>query len=128
MKFDPAAYGAYMQFHARHTVTLGAAEVLKVTLPVVTPTYDGNYPLYYSIEVKGQKGKRIRLWRAQEATTRVATSTSLALLAVGHIAVGGGIRFTIGPLPYDLWNSPLPAPVQQSIWQPRIGSVPYRTE
>ena len=69
----------------------------------------------------GQKGKRIRLWRAQEATTRVQTSTTVVLLAFGHVAVGGGIRFTIGPLPYDLWNSPLPAPVQQSIWQPRMG-------
>ena len=128
LKFDPAGYGAYMQFHARHNVSLGAAEVLKVTLPVVTPTYEGSYPLYYSIEVKGQKGKRVRLWRAQEATTRVETSTTVALLALGHLAVGGGIRFTIGPLPYDLWNSPLPAPAQQSIWQARMGSVPYRTE
>lgn len=128
IKFDPAGHGAYMQFRARHNVKLGAAEILKVTMPVVTPTYAGNYHLYYSIEVKGQRGKRVRLWRAQEATARVETSTTIVLLAFGHLAVGGGIRFTIGPLPYDLWNSPVPAPVQESLWQPRMGSVPYRTE
>jgi hypothetical protein len=128
LKFDPAGKGAYMRFHARHNVTLGAAEVMKVTMPVVTPTYPGEYPLYYAIEVKGQKGRRVRLWRAQEATTRVKTSTTLVLLAFGHLSVGGGIRFTIGPLPYDLWNALLPAPVQSSIWRPRMGSVPYHTE
>lgn len=128
LNFDPAGNGAYMRFHARHTLTLGAAEIVKVTMPVVTPTYSGKYPLYYSIEVKGQKGSRVRLWRAQEATTRVKTSTTLVLLAFGHLALGGGIRFTIGPLPYDLWNSPLPMPVEASLWKPRIGSVPYRGE
>jgi hypothetical protein len=128
LNFDPAGKSAYMRFHARHNVTLGAAEVMKVTMPVVTPTYPGEYPLYYSIEVKGQKGKRVRLWRAQDATTRVKTSTTLVLLAFGHLSVGGGIRFMVGPLPYDLWNAPLPAPAQSSIWKPRMGSVPYRTE
>jgi hypothetical protein len=128
LNFDPAGNGAYMRFHARHNVTVGAAEIVKVTMPVVTPTYPGKYALYYSIEVKGLKGKRVRLWRAQEATTRVKASTTLVLLAFGHLAVGGGIRFTIGPLPYDIWNSPLPAPVQSSIWKPRIGAVPYHTE
>lgn len=126
LNFDPAGRGAYMRFHPRHTVKLGAAEVKKVTLPVVTPTYAGEYALYYSLAVKGQKGRRVRLWRAREATTRVKASTTLVLLAFGHLAVGGGIRFTIGPTPDDLWNSPLPAPAESSIWTPRMGSVPYR--
>ncbi|GEM_PF-6990377 len=128
LNFDPAGKGAYMRFHPRHTVALGAAEIVKVTMPVVTPTYAGKYSLYYSIEVKGQKGSRVRLWRAQEATTRVKTSTTLVLLVFGHLALGGGIRFAVGPLPYDLWNSPLPAPVDESIWKPRMASAPYRTE
>jgi hypothetical protein len=128
LNFDPAGKGAYMRFHAQHNVKLGAAEVVKVAMPVVTPTYAGKYQLYFSIEVRGQKGTRVRLWRAQEATTRVKTSTTLVLLAFGHLSVGGGVRFTIGPLPYDLWNSPLPAANLSSIWKPRIGSVPYGTE
>lgn len=117
-----------MRFHPRHDLTLGAAEIVKVTLPVITPTHAGEYPLYYSLGVKGRAGARVRLWRAQEATTRVKTSTTVVLLAFGHLAMGGGIRFTIGPLPYDLWNSPLPAPVESSVWKPRMGAVPYRTE
>lgn len=119
MNFDPASYAKYLQFYARHKLTLGGGEVVKVRLPVVTPTYPGSYPLYYSIDVKKQQGKRVRLWRSQEATTRVKPGTQLAMLAVGHLTWGGGIYFKIGPLPYDLWNVPLPAPVVESLWQPR---------
>jgi len=127
LNLDPAGNGAYMRLHDRFNMTLGAAEVVKVTMPVVTPTYAGKYFLYYSIDVKGQKGKRVRLLRAQAATTRVKPTTTLVLLAFGHLSVGGGIRFTIGPMPYDLWSSPLPAPVLESLWKPRMGTVPYRT-
>ena len=118
MRFDPAGYAKYMQLYPRHAVTLGAAEIAKVTFPVITPTYPGNYPLYYSIDVKRRQGKRVRLWRAQEASTRIKPTTTLALAAMGHIAFGGGIRFMVGPLPYELWNSPLPPPAYESLWRP----------
>lgn len=122
--FDPAGYGKYLRFHARHTVTVGAAEVLRVLFPVVTPTYPGTYPLYYSIEVSRDSGKRVRLWRAQDATTRTKASTTIALAALGHLHWGGGIRFTLGPLPDDLWSQPLIAPIEEILWQPRLGTVP----
>jgi hypothetical protein len=124
IRFDPAGYEKYFHLHAQHTVTLGAAEVSRVTFPVVTPTYPATYPLYYSIEVSREEGKRVRLWRAQEATTRTKTSTTLALAAIGHLKVGGGIRFTVGPLPDDLWAEPLAAPTQETLWEPRFGTVP----
>ncbi len=124
IRFDPAGYEKYFRFYPQHTVTVGAAEVSKVTFPLVTPTYPGSYPLYISIGVDRPTGKRVRLWRAQEATTRTKASTTIALAAVGHLTWGGGVRFTVGPLPDDLWAEPLGPPVQETLWQPRLGTVP----
>lgn len=125
IRFDAAGTGKYLRFHPEHQVEIGPAEVSRVVFPVIAPTYPGSYPLYFSIVVAGTGGKRVRLWRAQDATERTKTGTTLALLAVGHLKVGGGIRFTIGPLPDDIWSAPLPQPRQQSVWQPRIGTVPF---
>lgn len=124
IQLDAAQYSQYVRVQTRHQVTLGAAEVSKVTFPVVTPTYRGTYSLYLSMAVAGTDGRRVRLWRGREATTRVSTATTVALLAVGHLHTGGGISFTIGPLPDDLWAQPLSAPLQESLWQPRLGTVP----
>ena len=68
--------------------------------------------------MKRRQGKRVRLWRAQEASTRIKPTTTLALAAMGHIAFGGGIRFMVDPLPYELWSSPLPPPAYESLWRP----------
>jgi hypothetical protein len=125
IRFDAAGTGKYMRFHPEHKVEIGPAEVSRVVFPVVAPTYPGSYPLYFSIVVAGKGGKRVRLWRALDATERTKTGTTLALLAVGHLKVGGGIRFTIGPLPDDIWSAPLSQPRQESLWQPRIGTVPF---
>jgi hypothetical protein len=125
IRFDAAGSEKYMRFHREHKVEIGAAEVSRVVFPVIAPTYPGTYQLYLSIAVGSAGGKRVRLWRAQEATERTRTATTVALLAVGHLKVGGGIRFTVGPLPDDIWASDLPQPVQQSVWQPRIGTVPF---
>ncbi|MES1242998.1 MAG: hypothetical protein ABUT39_15385 [Acidobacteriota bacterium] len=125
IRFDAAGAEKYMRFHPEHRVEIGPAEVARVVFPVVAPTYPGSYPLYFSIAVEGRSGKRVRLRRAQEATERTKAATTVALLVVGHLMVGGGIRFTIGPLPYDIWAAELPQPVRQSLWQPRIGTVPF---
>ncbi|HEV7668766.1 MAG TPA: hypothetical protein VGS22_09595 [Thermoanaerobaculia bacterium] len=90
----------------------------------MTPTYLGTYPLYYSIQVNREEGKRVRLWRAQDATTRTKASTTVALAAIGHLHWGGGIRFTVGPLPDDLWAEPLAPPTEKTLWEPRLGTVP----
>jgi hypothetical protein len=124
IRLDTASAAKHVRVQPEHTVMLGAAEVSRVTFPVVTPTYQGHYPIYLSMAVAGREGRRVRLWRAQEATERVKTATTVALLAFGHLAVGGGIRFTVGPLADDLWATQLSLPTQESLWQPRLGTVP----
>lgn len=124
LQFDPAGSEKYLRYHPQHSVTVGAAEILRVLLPVVTPTYPGTYPLYYSIQVSRSAGKRVRLWRAQDATTRTKAATTIALAAFGHLHWGGGIRFILGPLPDDLWSQPLRTPIEEILWQPRLGTVP----
>lgn len=124
LRFDGAGHAKYLRFHPTHSVELGAAEVARVVLPVVTPTYPGTYGLYFSLSVQGTAGKRVRLWRAQEASHRTTATETVALMAVGVLKWGGGIRFIAGPLPDDLWAAPLPAPVIESIWRPAIGAVP----
>lgn len=124
IKFDAAGYEKYLRFYPEHQVRLGPAEVARVVFAVVTPTYPGSYPLYLSIGVSGRDGKRVRLWRAQEATERTKAEATAALLAVGVLKLGGGLRFTVGPLPDDIWAVPLAPPTQESLWRPRIGTVP----
>jgi hypothetical protein len=124
IRLDAASAAKHVRVQPEHTVMLGAAEASRVTFPVITQTDQGLYPIYLSMAVAGREGQRVRLWRAQEATERVKTATTVALLAFGHLAVGGGIRFTVGPLPDDLWATPLPPPTQESLWQPRLGTVP----
>jgi hypothetical protein len=124
IRFDAASSAQYVRVQREHRVTLGAAEVSQVTFPVVTPTYPGTYWLYISLAVAGDDGKRVRLWRAQDATERVKPATTVALLAVGHLAVGGGVRFPVGPLPDDLWNTALALPTQKTLWRPLPGTVP----
>lgn len=91
--FDPAGSAKYLRFYPKHTVRLPDGAVSRVTFPVVTPTYPGAYQLYFSIAVSGRAGRRVRLWRAQEATNRIKPAAQVALLAVGHLAWGGGVRF-----------------------------------
>ena len=124
IRFDAAGAAKYLRFHPEHTVELGAAEVSRVVFPVVSPTYPGEYPLYFSIAVRDGGGTRVRPWRAQEATDRTKASTTAALLAVGHLKVGGGVRFIIGPLPDDIWARELMPPQEEVLWKPRIGTVP----
>lgn len=120
--FDGAGYSKYMRFHPRYQARIGAAEVVQVSFPVITPTYPGSYRLYFSFTVAGSGGKRVRLWRARQPTTRVKPGAQAAALAAGVIAWGGGVSFTVGPLPDDIWSMELPAPVQQTLWRPRPGA------
>jgi hypothetical protein len=124
IRFEAAGSEKYMRFHPEHQVRLGPAEVARVVFPVVAPTYPGSYFLYFSIAVGGRDGKRVRLWRAQEATERTRQATTAALLAVGALWVGGGLRFTVGPLPDDIWAAPLAPPTPEILWRPRPGTVP----
>lgn len=125
INFDGASQANYMRFFPYHQLRVGPAEVIKVMLPVVTPTYPGNYNLFFSIAVSGSGGKRVRRWRAKEQTKRVTKGAQLALLAVGMLAWGGGISFTVGPLSEDIWANDLPLPSQEIVWQPRPGTVPF---
>jgi hypothetical protein len=124
VRLDAAGHAQYLRFHPTHSVELGAAEVARVVLPVVTPTYPGTYHLYFSVSVQGTTGKRVRFWRAQEASHRTTGTETVALVAVGVLKWGGGIRFTVGPLPDDLWAVQLPMPSMESIWRPAVGTVP----
>lgn len=122
--FDASSYAKYLRFEPHHEVMLGPAEVASLRVPIVAPNYEGIYPLYFSLDVQGSQGKRVRLWRAREVDMRIRPEASLALLAVGLVAWGGGICFRVGPLPDDQWSTPLPAPVRRTLWQPREGTVP----
>ena len=124
LKLDGEVHTKYMRFHPKHELNLGPAEVASVTLPVVTPTYPGKYHLYYSISVSGHRGKRIRLWRARSPEPRVTSQRRGALLILGVVAWGGGLRFTVGPLQEDIWAKELPHPVEEILWKPRLGTVP----
>ena len=122
--FDASSYAKYLRFEPHHEVALGPAEVASLEVPIVAPTYAGVYPLYFALDVEGTEGKRVRLGRAREVDMRIRPEASLALLAVGMIAWGGGICFRVGPLPDDQWSTPLPAPVRRTLWRPREGTVP----
>lgn len=124
IRLDAAAYASYMRFQPEHQVVLGPAQVARVVFPIVAPTYPGSYRLYLEIGVSGREGKRVRLWRAQEATNRTSSAETVASALLGTLTVGGGLFFTIGPLSEDLWNTRLAAPAFESLWQPRIGTVP----
>jgi hypothetical protein len=124
IRLDGAAYASYMRFQPEHQVVLGPAEVARVVFPIVAPTYPGSYRLYLEIGVSGKEGKRVRLWRAREAPTRTSSTETVVLAALGTLKVGGGVFFTIGPLPDDLWNTHLAVVSFESLWQPRIGTVP----
>jgi hypothetical protein len=126
IEFDAGSQAKNIRFHPHHEVTLRAAEVLQVMFPAITPAREGSYKVYFSIGVAGTAGRRVRLWRAQEATKKVGTATTVALLAFGHLHFGGGTYFTLGPLDTELWTSPLPPPSSESLWQPRHGAVPLR--
>jgi hypothetical protein len=121
IRFDAGSAAQYLRFQPTVEAAVGPAEVVRVKVPVVSPTYDGSYPLYFSLGVIGSGGRRVRNWRAQAATTKIKPGQTAALLAVGLIAAGGGIRFTIGPTPVDLWNTPLANPVREILWQPGTG-------
>jgi hypothetical protein len=125
IRFDAGSAAKYLRFHPQYQLLLGAAAVSKVSFPVIAPTCPGSYRLYFSLSVSGSEGRRVRLWRAQEPTTRFSTATSIALLAIGHVHFGGGTSVTVGPLPDDLWSAELPPPVQQTLWEPRFGTVPF---
>jgi len=121
IRFDAGGAAKYLRFQPVVETTLGPAEVIRVKVPVISPTYEGSYPLFFSLGVSGSGGQRVRKWRAQVPTTRVKPGQTVALLAVGHLAVGGGVRFTIGPTPADLWNTALANPIREILWQPGIG-------
>jgi hypothetical protein len=123
--FDAGTHAKYLRFEPAHVVDLGPAEVARRVVPVVTPTYAGTYHLYFSVGVTGSTGRRVRLWRAQEATHRTTAGEMAALALVGVIKWGGGVRFTVGPLPDDLWTLPLPAAVTESVWRPVPGRLPF---
>jgi hypothetical protein len=118
LAFDGAGSAKHLRFHSSVSVNLGPAEVVRVTVPVVSPTYAGEYSLYFSVHVAASSGQRVRLWRAQTATNRTTGAQTAALLAVGVLSVGGGVRFTIGPTVDDLWASPLEEPRVETLWRP----------
>lgn len=121
IRFDAGGAAKYLRFQPAVETALGPAEVVRIKAPVISPTYDGAYPLFFSLGVSGNGGRRVRKWRAQVPTTRIKTAHTVALLAVGHLAVGGGVRFTIGPTPVDLWNTALANPIREVLWQPGTG-------
>jgi hypothetical protein len=124
-RLDAAGNAKYLRFDPVHSVSLGGGEVVRIVVPVVAPTYPGSYHLYFSISVSGAAGRRVRPWRAQEATNRTTGGEMAAFAAVGIIKWGGGVRFAIGPLPDDLWAAPLPPPSIVSLWRPTGGTVPF---
>jgi hypothetical protein len=124
VRLDAASHAKYLRFDPVHSIELAGAEVARLVLPVVAPTYPGSYNLYFSISVQGSTGRRIRLWRAQEATNRTTGGEMAALAVVGVIKWGGGIRFHVGPLLDDLWAAPLAPPSTESLWRPAPGTVP----
>jgi hypothetical protein len=119
--FEAGEAAKYLRFHPSVEADLGPAEVVRINVPVISPTYEGSYPLYFSLSVRGSGGRRVRTWRAQAATRRIKGAETVALLAVGHLAAGGGVRFTIGPTPVDLWNTVLANPIREVLWQPGTG-------
>lgn len=121
IRFEAGEAAKYLRFHPSVEADLGPAEVVRIKVPVISPTYEGSYPLYFSLSVRGSGGRRVRTWRAQAATRRIKGAETVALLAVGHLAVGGGVRFTIGPTPVDLWNTALANPIREVLWQPGTG-------
>lgn len=121
IRFEAGEAAKYLRFHPSVEADLGPAEVVRIQVPVISPTYEGSYPLYFSLSVRGSGGRRVRTWRAKVPARRVKAAETVALLAVGHLAVGGGVRFTIGRTPVDLWNTALANPVREVLWQPGTG-------
>jgi uncharacterized membrane protein HdeD (DUF308 family) len=124
IRFDAEGHAKYLRHWPELTARLGPAEVRELRLPVISPTYPGEYHLYFSVGVDGTGGRRVRPWRAPAPTTRVQGGASVALLAAGVLAYGGGLKLEIGPLEADLWTEELPAPVNELVWQPTFGTVP----
>ena len=124
IEFDAERHSEYLRYHPEFSAELGPAEVRRVRFPVVSPTYAGEYNLFFKVGVDGSGGKRVRLWRAKAPSTRVKGAATAALLAAGVFAYGGGLRFRIGPLQSDLWSADLPAPADEVVWQPEFGTVP----
>ncbi len=122
LRLDAGANAKYLRFQPTVEASLGPAEVVRVGIPVVSPTYNNSYPLFFSMSVQGSGGRRVRLWRGQAVTTRIKQGHSVALLAVGVVAAGGGVSVTVGPTPTDLWNTVLAPPVTEVLWRP--GSQP----
>lgn len=125
--FDGARHREYMRFHPKVRVTLGPGEVAEVATPVVAPTSPGSYHLYFSVRVEGTSGHRVRLWRARAASTRTTGAQTAAMLAAGVLVTGGGMRFTVGPLPHDIWAEPLADPIVETLW-PKVKNTNGRHE
>jgi hypothetical protein len=123
-KFDAEAHSKYLRHYPEFTARLGPAEVRHLRFAVISPTYPGEYHLFFSVGVGGSGGKRVRLWRAKAPDTRIKGGASIALLAAGVLAYGGGLKFKIGPLSTDLWTTDLPAPVSELVWEPKFGTIP----
>lgn len=124
LRFDPGRYREYLRLYEEVQANLGPGEVVRVETPVVSPTYEGSYRLFFSLDVSGSSGKRVRGWRAQVPSRRVKGSQTAALLALGIVSWGGGTSFQIGPLAADLWNAELPEPRVGVVWKPERPLAP----
>lgn len=124
IRFDAGSQSKYLRYPETVVAELGPAEVAQVAVPVVSPTYEGKYSLFFDVAVTGKEGRRVRRWRAKTPDTRFKPGASAALLAVGVVAFGGGLKFTIGPLPSDIWARPLPEPEVKVLWRPQLGTLP----
>jgi hypothetical protein len=116
IRFDAERDRKHLRYHHVFNTRLGAAEVRRFHFPVIAPTVPGEYDLYFNVSVEGTGGTRVRLWRAKTPSSRVRGDATVALLAVGVFAHGGGLKFTLGPLAEDFEGAVLPAPRNQIVW------------
>lgn len=112
-----------LRLQSRINIEMGAAEVIRLSLPVVSPTYPGTYSLFFDISVSGSGGQRVRLRRAKVPERRITASGTILLLLVGVTAVGGELEFIVGPLPTDIWSQPLLEPKIDILWKPLTKAV-----
>lgn len=121
LRFDGAMDARFMRFQPEVPVELGPSQVVRVRMPVVSPTYAGTYSLFFEPEVLGEGGNRVRRWRAAPVQKRVKPGEIAASALLGHVHIGAGDRFLVGPLQADIWSQPLPPPEIEVLW-PSLGS------
>ena len=87
---------AGLLFEREPSVTIPGAAVVAMTIPVVAqPEAKGRFVLHAKPKVEGSGGARVRHSRARTLGRRIPGWLTAALLFVGVIAWGGGVRIRI---------------------------------